>query len=129
MTSFNHYALGSVAHFLHSVIGGLSPLTAGWKKILIKPRPGGTLTSADTHHLTPYGKVSCEWQIEGNQLSVKVEVPPNTTAQVVLPGETKEVGSGKHDFRVKYERDVAWPPKQLKSPMPDAPPRTETFIP
>jgi alpha-L-rhamnosidase len=26
MTSFNHYALGSVANFLHSVIGGLSAI-------------------------------------------------------------------------------------------------------
>lgn len=31
MTSFNHYALGSVATFMHSVIGGLAPVTEGWK--------------------------------------------------------------------------------------------------
>lgn len=129
MTSFNHYALGSVAHFLHTVIGGLTPAEPGWKKIQIEPRPGGTVNSANTHHLTPYGRVACIWNIEGSQMSVDIEVPPNTIAKVILPGETKEVGSGMYHFEVKYKADPRWPPKAQSSPLPDAGPQVDSFVP
>jgi alpha-L-rhamnosidase len=39
MTSFNHYAFGSVADFLHRVVAGLAPAAAGYRRILVRPRP------------------------------------------------------------------------------------------
>ena len=33
MTSFNHYALGAVADFLHRVVAGLAPAEPGYRKI------------------------------------------------------------------------------------------------
>ncbi|KAJ9118904.1 hypothetical protein QFC24_005867 [Naganishia onofrii] len=126
MTSFNHYALGSVAAFMHSVIGGLSPLSPGWKKILVQPRPGGTVTSAKTRHVGPYGEISCEWEIRGDKLHVAIAVPPNSTAQVILPGFTEEVGSGKKEYVVDYERDERWPPQPFKHPF--MVPGEDTFV-
>ena len=46
MTSFNHYALGAVADWLHRVVAGLAPAAPGYREILFRPRPGGGLTSA-----------------------------------------------------------------------------------
>ena len=46
MTSFNHYALGSVADWLHRTIGGLAPLEPGYRRFRVAPRPGGGLTHA-----------------------------------------------------------------------------------
>jgi alpha-L-rhamnosidase len=126
MTSFNHYAFGSVAAFMHSVIGGLSPLSPGWKKILVQPRPGGTVTSAKTRHVGPYGEISCEWEIRGDKLHVAIAVPPNSTAQVILPGLTEEVGSGKKEYVVDYERDERWPPQPFKHPF--MVPGEDTFV-
>ncbi|WWC63686.1 uncharacterized protein I303_106291 [Kwoniella dejecticola CBS 10117] len=125
MTSFNHYALGAVAEFMHSNIGGLSPLEPGWKKALIKPLPGGTLTSASTSHSSPYGKFAVEWKIQGDKLLVDIEVPPNASAKVDLPGmkEEDEVGSGKKSYEVDWKGDERWPPKGIRGPqsifMPD----------
>jgi len=110
MTSFNHYALGSVANFMHEYIGGLSSLEPGWKRVLIKPQPGGTVTSAKTSHVSPYGRVSCGWRVEGGELKVDVSVPPNCTAEVVLPGLTKSIGSGSHSYSVPFQQP-AFPPK------------------
>ena len=116
MTSFNHYALGSVAAFMHEYIGGISALEPGWKKILIKPRPGGTITSATAKYLSQYGEVKCEWRIEKDQLHVQVVVPPNTTARVEFPDtKTMEVGSGEHGFTVGWKADPRFPPKLEKS--------------
>lgn len=110
MTSFNHYALGSVASFMHEYIGGLKSLEPGWKMFQVKPQPGGTVTSAKTSHLTPYGRASVDWKVEGGKLKVDVVVPPNTTAEIVLPGLEETVGSGKRRFEVDYEMP-AFPPK------------------
>lgn len=116
MTSFNHYALGSVAAFMHAVIGGLKPLSEGWKKILIQPQPGGTLTSAKTRHISPYGEISCHWEIQGDKLHVAVVVPPNSTARIALAGLEEEVGSGRKEYVVDYKQDERWPPAPFKHP-------------
>ena len=114
MTSFNHYALGSVAQFMHSTIGGISPLAPGWKEVLVQPQPGGTVTSAKVYHISPYGRVACEWTLKGGKMEVKLEIPPNSTAKVVLPGqEAKTVQSGYHAFSVPFTADERWPPKAI----------------
>lgn len=100
MTSFNHYAVGSVGEWMHGVIGGLSPAEPGWKTINVEPIPGGELTHAHTKFMSPYGLVSTEWWVDGKKFRLVVKVPPNTKANVKLPGAEKmeTVGSGTHEF-------------------------------
>lgn len=122
MTSFNHYALGSVASFLHSVVGGISPVEPGWKRIRIQPQPGGTITSATMSFNSPYGLVKCEWRIDRNErnerndheaerFEVDIQVPPNTTAEMILPGVCETVGSGTRHYSVPWKRDLRFPPQ------------------
>ncbi|OCF32484.1 hypothetical protein I316_05912 [Kwoniella heveanensis BCC8398] len=112
MTSFNHYALGSVATFMHKYIGGLSPLSPGWKEISVKPMPGGTITSANTSHTSPYGKIEVSWEIVQGEFRLELEVPPNCTARVQLPNseEVEIVGSGKRSYSVPYTLPPFPPP-------------------
>ena len=106
MTSFNHYALGAVADWIHRVVAGLAPLAPGYRKILIKPQPGGGLSWASAQHETPYGTAAVRWRVDDGDLSVAVEIPTGTTASVVLPGqEPVEVGPGRHSFEAA---DVLW---------------------
>lgn len=116
MTSFNHYALGSVATFMHRTIGGLAPGEAGWKTAIIQPQPGGTVTSASTTFDSPYGPYSVTWALEAEKLSVSITVPPNASAQVLLPGIDEEVGSGWRQYTVKWTSDPRWPPKGRPGP-------------
>ncbi|OXG30253.1 alfa-L-rhamnosidase [Cryptococcus neoformans Ze90-1] len=122
MTSFNHYALGAVAAFMHKYIGGLSLLAPGWKKILVAPRPGGTLTSAKIWHVSPYGRIVLEWAIVGSKLRVQVTIPPNCSAVVSLPGaeegKEEEIGSGYREYEVEWKDDSAWPPQSIDFPQP-----------
>jgi alpha-L-rhamnosidase len=104
MTSFNHYALGAVADWMHRTVAGLAPAAPGYRKLEMHPVPGGGLTYANARHITPYGMASCAWRIEANTLSLDVVVPPSTTAEVIIPGgETVEVGSGAHSWTVPYQ--------------------------
>ncbi|NUU21428.1 MAG: family 78 glycoside hydrolase catalytic domain, partial [Streptomycetaceae bacterium] len=100
MTSFNHYALGAVADWLHRTVAGLGPAEPGYRKLRIAPKPGGGLTSASAAHETPYGRAEVAWQRNGVDLTVRVTIPPNTTASLELPDQQDpfEIGSGEHTF-------------------------------
>ncbi|KAG9241048.1 bacterial alpha-L-rhamnosidase-domain-containing protein [Calycina marina] len=100
MTSFNHYAFGSVADWMHRVIGGISPAEPGWKKVRFAPIPGGDVTFASTKYLGPYGEVTSTWRIQTDGFFLSIRVPPNTRGEVVLPntGRVIEVGSGQYSF-------------------------------
>ncbi|KAK8069116.1 Six-hairpin glycosidase [Apiospora phragmitis] len=163
MTSFNHYALGSVASWLHSVVGGLSPHATpmpaaiatgpetgneelvldenavGWRKVRIRPQPGGDLTWCKTAYDGTSGLVECSWQlvsdVVGNdsdsgsgsgrsrtRFMMDVIIPPNTTAVVKLPDANMpddspgfEVGSGAYHFECWFRDPGRWPPKAIKS--------------
>ena len=117
MTSFNHYALGAVAHWMHTVIGGISSGVAGWKTCHIKPVPGGGLKSCTASHLSPYGMVKVSWSLDDGEFILTASVPPNTTAEIELPGSlaVKTVGSGNHSFHVAYE-EPPWPPIPIYDP-------------
>jgi alpha-L-rhamnosidase len=104
MTSFNHYALGSLAAFLHHVVGGISPLAPGWRRILVRPQPGGGLRHAKASVESPYGRVACAWEIQDDpkELVVNIEIPPNTEADVILPDRAGfSLGSGRYTYRVE----------------------------
>lgn len=106
MTSFNHYALGAVADWMHRVIGGIAPAEPGYRRLEIRPIPGGGLTSARARHITPYGEATCAWQFENGEMTVAVTLPPNTTATVILPGKEGEspleVGAGEHHWTYPF---------------------------
>lgn len=104
MTSFNHYALGAVADWMHRTIGGLAPAAPGYRRLEFQPQPGGGLTHTRVRHITPYGLAECAWEFTDGQLAVNVTVPPNTTAQVTLPnGEMAEIGSGTWNWTMAYD--------------------------
>ncbi|MFG2004251.1 family 78 glycoside hydrolase catalytic domain [Spirillospora sp. NPDC048911] len=113
MTSFNHYALGAVADWMHRTVAGLAPAEPGYRRLLVRPRPGGGLTHARASHVTPYGLAEVSWELNGDLLTVNVLVPPNTTATVHLPTEENEavdVGSGRHVFTCR------WPAHRTPTP-------------
>ena len=99
MTSFNHYAFGAVADWMHRVLGGLAPAVPGYRVLDVAPRPGGGIAWAKTAHLTPYGRAEVAWRREDRKLTVDVVVPAGTTAVITLPDTTRtEAGPGRHRF-------------------------------
>lgn len=85
MNSFNHYAYGAVGDWMYQNIGGIAPLTAGYKESRIAPVIGGGLTHASGQYDSAYGTIATDWKVTGSGLTLHVEVPVNTTAAVVIP--------------------------------------------
>jgi alpha-L-rhamnosidase len=81
------------------VVAGLAPAEPGYRRLLIRPRPGTSLTAASARLRTPYGVAEAEWRLVEGRFELRVEVPPNTRAEVLLPGaDPVDIGSGSHAF-------------------------------
>ena len=105
MNSFNHYAFGSAAAWLYDTVGGIrdlaeeNPEWAGWRHFRLAPRPGGTLTRAETSVETSYGTIRSAWRREGSKTVYDFTVPAGTTAVLELPNESPvALGVGTHRF-------------------------------
>ena len=103
MTSFNHYAFGAVADWLHRSLAGLGPAAPGFSRVRIQPTPLDGFDFASAQRDTPFGRAEARWQRgDDNTIEVRAVVPANTRAEVLLPdGATFEVGSGEHCWTVR----------------------------
>ncbi|NED98931.1 family 78 glycoside hydrolase catalytic domain [Phytoactinopolyspora halotolerans] len=99
MTSFNHYALGAVADWMHRRIGGIEPIEPGYRRVRFAPLPGGGLTFAEGRYESGYGTIAARWRLDGDTLRLTVRLPTGTTGVVELPGRKPiDVGPGEHTF-------------------------------
>lgn len=97
--SMNHYSFGCVADWMFRTIGGIRADRPGFKHMVIEPKPDHRIEWARREYLTEQGTVSCSWEKTAEGLQVKITVPCNTRATVVLPNGTKqEVGSGNYSY-------------------------------
>jgi alpha-L-rhamnosidase len=86
MTRFNHYALGAVADCLRVSVGGISPgEEGGWQVFLVRPVLGSNITSARVSYDGPYGQIACTWRLERGKFKMQLIVPPNSSAELLLP--------------------------------------------
>ncbi len=88
MNSFNHYAIGAVGEWMYRVVLGINadPAQPGWKRAVIRPRPGGGLTWAKGSYHSIRGKIEVAWrQPSADAFSLDVTIPPGVTATVYVP--------------------------------------------
>jgi alpha-L-rhamnosidase len=98
MNSFNHYAYGAIGDWMYRFVAGIDTYESdpGYKKIKIKPEPGGKLDYVNADLQTYYGKVSSHWKQSAGHFVLDVEIPVNTEAEIFIPtgtgGVVKENG-------------------------------------
>ena len=83
------YAYGAIGAWLYNTIAGIEPdpEQPGYKHILLRPQPGGGLTSARGSLKTLYGEIISPWEITDGEFCWTIVVPPNTTATAYLPAD------------------------------------------
>jgi alpha-L-rhamnosidase len=136
MNSFNHYAYGSIGNWMYKVVAGLDMDVAcpAYKRIKIEPKFAGiSFTHAKASYESMYGKIRSSWHLTQEEVEIEVEIPANTTAEILLPNarlsevregnqplisgdipsysESKEgvrltVGSGSYHFKYQNERGL-----------------------
>lgn len=87
MNSFNRYAYGAVGAWMYRSVAGLDldPEEPGYRKIVFRPRPGGSLTWAAASVKTRNGEIAIRWDHADGELRLKLTVPPGTSARLDLP--------------------------------------------
>ena len=101
MTSFNHYALGSVVDWVHRRIAGLAPAAPGYRTISVRPIFPTALDHCTARHRTPYGDAAVSWSRANGVITLEVEVPVGACAEVELAdSEVRSVGHGRHRWQI-----------------------------
>jgi alpha-L-rhamnosidase len=87
MNSHNHPMFGSVGAWFYQALAGIDNQSGsvGYEHILIQPRIVRDLTWASGTVRTVRGTVSSSWTHAPGAVTLQVEIPVNSDAQVVLP--------------------------------------------
>ena len=108
MNSFNHYAYGAIGDWMYQVSAGIETMAPGYKHIIIQPHPTKKLTYSRASFESPYGKIASGWERKDGKMIVKVSIPANTTATIILPAVSadKVTEGGKTLSQNLYLKDV-----------------------
>jgi alpha-L-rhamnosidase len=87
MNSFNHYSFGAVGQWMFSGAAGigLDEDHPGYKHFFLAPQFTDKVTYVKASLDSPYGLIVSHWHTDSDQMRYDVTVPPNTTADLVLP--------------------------------------------
>lgn len=87
MNSHNHPMMGSASSWFAKYLGGIrvDPADPGFKRIVIQPHMVKGLEWVRSEYKSLYGVIRSEWRRDGTKVTLRVTVPPNTTATVHLP--------------------------------------------
>lgn len=90
--SNNHLMLGHIMEWFYGGLGGIGQTekSFAYKEIKIEPQIVGDIKSAKTSFESPYGKIFSKWEKSGETFTLDIEIPVNTTAQIVLPTKNQD---------------------------------------
>ena len=94
--SFNHYSYGAVSGWLFRGVCGIQ-LENG--QLTIAPKPDRSLGFAEAEWRSPLGTVKSAWTYENETLRIRVSIPTNTQAHLILPdGREEALAAGSYEF-------------------------------
>ncbi len=110
-SSQDHFMLGQIQEwFYHDLAGiGCDPAGPGFKMIIIHPQPVGDLKWVKAGYESIRGQIISDWKSNAGRFTLRITIPPNTTATVFVPAESAEAvtESGRpamHSQGVKFLR-------------------------
>lgn len=96
IASLNHYSKGALCEWLVRGMCGIN--VAGENHFVIAPKVGGKEAHAKCEYQSVYGRVSSAWEKKDGKVKYTIEIPSNTTAEIVIGGKTQTVGAGRYEF-------------------------------
>lgn len=98
MNSYNHYAYGSVMDWVYSVAAGIKAVEekAGFKEVLIAPKPDRRMGWLKVTLQTAYGEVMSQWSCTDEGIRYEISVPVKST--IVIDEKIYNVEKGDYVF-------------------------------
>jgi len=108
MNSFNHYAYGAIGDWMYRVSAGIETMGPGYKHIIIQPHPAKKLTYSRASFESSYGTIGSGWEKKDGKVIIKVRIPANTSATIILPAtvQDKVTEGGKPLSQNIYLKDI-----------------------
>ncbi len=90
--SRNHIMFGDISAWFYKALAGINPDPAspGFKHFFIKPNIVGDLTTARAAYNSVSGRIASEWYSDKDGFHLKVTIPANTSAAVLVPNATPD---------------------------------------
>ena len=108
MNSFNHYAYGAIGDWMYRVSAGIETMGPGYKNIIVQPHPSKKLTFSRASFESSYGTIVSGWERKEGKILIKVTIPANTSATIILPAgnQDKVTEGGKALSLNTYLKDI-----------------------
>jgi hypothetical protein len=90
-SSNNHMMLGHLMEWFYAGLGGIyqSENSVAYNEIIIAPKPVGDIKWVKCFYNSAKGIISSDWEINKNSFLLKIEVPNDAVAKIILPDEYK----------------------------------------
>jgi alpha-L-rhamnosidase len=91
---------------MYQTVAGLDldPREPGYRHIIFRPRPGGSIQWAEASLKTPFGEAAIRWELKDSQLRASCTVPEGCTATFLPPDDyctgPKTIDAGRHEIIV-----------------------------
>jgi alpha-L-rhamnosidase len=72
---------------MYRVSAGIEARSPGYKEILIQPHITDRLTYSKASFESMYGTISSGWERKDGKIIIKVKIPANTNALILLPSD------------------------------------------
>lgn len=94
--SLNHMILTQIDEWFHTGLAGIRqvPGSVGYRNLIIKPKVVGDLDRVAGCYDAPEGRISTSWSRSSGSFVLEVGIPPNTVAEIWVPGEASHVPEG-----------------------------------
>jgi alpha-L-rhamnosidase len=82
-----------IARWFYYGLGGIRPKigSPGFKRFTLAPQVPQAMKFAKVIHESPYGMILSEWEREGEKVTWKVIIPPNSIASALIPGTEESI--------------------------------------
>jgi alpha-L-rhamnosidase len=93
---------------MYRVSAGIETMGPGYKHIIIQPHPAKKLTYSRASFESSYGTIGSGWERKEGKVVIKVKIPVNTTATIILPTtvQDKVTEGGKPLSQNIYLKDI-----------------------
>jgi alpha-L-rhamnosidase len=75
---------------MYRVSAGIETMGPGYKHIILQPHPTGKLTYSRASFESSYGTIASGWERKDGKVIIKVMIPSNTSATIILQAESQD---------------------------------------
>lgn len=107
--SRNHHMFSDISAWFYRGLAGINPdiNEPGFKHIIFRPNPVEGLEWVKSSHQSMFGRIECNWKVEGDKFLINVSLPVNSRATLCLPYGYGEniLENGNPPVGVKMEKE------------------------